>query len=132
MNRRSQDEGTEATRIAAAAAAVRAWEEACTKLTPIIGERGFQLLYKRSLHLTAATFPWLAPQEIAQQDPSFADLRLRLEREAPARAEEASQALFATLTGLLNTLIGETLTTRLLAPMPRRDGADAGPQEIQQ
>ena len=129
MIRQIQEEDAEANRVAEAV--VRTWDEVAGRLAPIIGEQGFRVLYKRSLHVNASTFPWLAPAQTPPADSPFADLRLRLERETPARAEEASRALFATFTGLLNTLIGEALTTRLLASVPR-DDPDKPPQEVSQ
>ncbi len=113
-------------------AVVRTWGEVADRLAPIIGEEGFLMLYKRSLHLTASMFPWLGPAQTPPADAPFADLQLRLERETPARAEAASRALLATFTGLLNTLVGEALTTRLLAPVSGDGGPDEPPQEIPQ
>lgn len=130
MIRQIQEEDAEANRVAEAV--VRTWDEVAGRLAPIIGEQGFRVLYKRSLHVNASTFPWLAPAQTPPADSPFADLRLRLERETPARAEEASRALFATFTGLLNTLIGEALTTRLLASVPGQGGPDEPPQEVPQ
>lgn len=117
----------EADRVAEAA--VRTWDEVAGRLAPIIGEQEFRVLYKRSLRVTASTFPWLAA---APADSPFADLGLRLEREAPARAEQASRALFDTFTGLLIALIGEALTTRLLASVPSYGGPDKPLQEVPQ
>ena len=104
------------------------------RLAPFIGDHGVLLLYRRSLHLSRSNHPLLAPLlEIAQTpvgDAHFSGLKSALEREAPAAAEEASRALFSTFTGLLATLIGEALTTRLLAPVPREDETHQSPQEI--
>ena len=130
MIRQIQREDAEANRVAEAV--VRTWVEVAVRLAPIVGEQGFRVLYKRSLHVTASTFPWLAPAQTPPADSSFADLRLRLERETPAHAEEASRALFATFTRLLNALIGEALTTRLLASVPRHGGPDEPPHEVPQ
>ena len=117
-----------------AAAAVRLWDNAFLRLAPFIGDHGVLLLYRRSLHLSRSNHPLLAPlSEIAQTpvgEADFSGLKSALEREAPAEAEEASRALFSAFTGLLGTLIGEALTTRLLAPVPRDDETDESPQKI--
>lgn len=118
---KSDDAAVQSARIAATA--VRNWQEMSVRLSPIIGEEGFRLLYKRSLHLAASKIPWLARMPAAA-DASFSGLEAALEREAPAMAGEASQALLTTFTGLLHTLIGEGLTTRLLAPLPREQDPD--------
>jgi hypothetical protein len=111
-------------------AAVKAWDQLAGRLTPIIGQDGFRALYRRSLHLTAASFSWLSPPTTTSVDLPFADLGLRLQNETPARAEEASRALFATFTRLLNDLIGESLTTRILAPISRDGGSGDSTREI--
>ena len=41
---------------------VRLWENLATELSSIIGERGFESLFARSLHLASAAYPWLNPQ----------------------------------------------------------------------
>ena len=122
--------GERADRVAEAA--VRTWEEVAARLAPIIGEQGFSLLYKRSVHLTAANFPWLDDAHPPLTDGPFADLKLKLERETPARAEAASGELFATFTALLTSLIGEGLATRLLASVPRHGGSNEPTQEFSQ
>ena len=132
MDKISLEVGTESARVAAAA--VRLWDNAFLRLAPFIGDHGVLLLYRRSLHLSRSNHPLLAPlAEIAQTpvgDADFSGLKSALEREAPEKAEEASRALFSTFTVLLATLIGEALTTRLLAPVPRDDETDESPQEI--
>lgn len=131
MDKASLEGGTESVRVAAAA--VRLWDNAFLRLAPFIGDQGVLLLYRRSLHLSRSNHPVLAPlAEIAQTpvgDADFSGLKSALEREAPEKAEEASRALFSTFTGLLAALIGEALTTRLLAPVPRDDEPHESPQE---
>ena len=132
MDEGSQQESTESARVAAAA--VLLWDNAFLRLAPFIGDQGVFLLYRRSLHLSRPNHPMLAPlSEIAQTPVGYADfsgLKSALERGAPATAEEASRALFSTFTGLLNSLIGEALTTRLLAPVPLDDEPRESLQEI--
>lgn len=115
-----------------AEAVVRTWDEVAVRLTPIIGDQGFRVLYKRSLHVTATSLPWFSQAQTPSDDSPFADLSLRLERMSPAQAEEAGRALFATFTRLLGALIGEALTAHLLASVPRLGGPDEFPQEVPQ
>jgi hypothetical protein len=68
--------------------------------------------------MTSTTYRWLAVGEDrggrADALPSLAEC---LARQDPATAAEASYTLLLTFTELLTTLIGESLTTRLLAPV---------------
>jgi hypothetical protein len=84
-------------------------------LALLIGEGGVKALTARSLHLVRRDFPWLA--EAQDPDPSegpFAKVGFCLERQEPAVATEAAAATLATFGGLLETLIGERLTMRVV------------------
>lgn len=113
-----------------AASAARAWQGLAERLTPIIGERGFLALYARSLHITQRDFPWM-PLDQSGVDASalaLSSLEKSLQNQHPALAENAHRVLLTTFTALLDSLIGETLTARLVHES--RDGASAGrPQE---
>ena len=117
MDKASPKGGPESARVAAAA--VRLWDDVFFRLAPLIGDDGVLFLYRRSLHLSRSNHPLLAPlSEILQTpvgDAHFSGLKSALARGAPAEAEKASRALFSTFTGLLEKLIGEALTRRLLA-----------------
>ncbi|MEJ8837390.1 hypothetical protein [Ramlibacter sp. AN1133] len=103
----------------AADAAVAAWEEIGTRLAPVLGRRGVAALYRRSVHLTLARYPWLAPAyEAPTQVADLAALHAALEAQDAPVAEAASAELLANFRALLITLIGDTLTARLLAPPP--------------
>jgi hypothetical protein len=122
------DPGRSAQEVAESAE--RAWQGLADRLTPIIGERGFRALYARSLHLTQQDFPWmpLAPSGVEVPALPFSSLRESLQNQHPALAEDAHRMLLTTITTLLNSLIGETLTARLVHES--RDGASAArPQE---
>jgi hypothetical protein len=96
-------------------AVVAVWCEIDQALHPIIGHRGVAALYNRSLKLTAATFPWLAQGHagaLAAVDATA--LRATLVQQAPAEAAAAGSALFETFRGLLASLLGDSLTQRLL------------------
>jgi len=103
---------------AVADAAVDIWHQVADRLTPVIGAQGVDVLYRRSLHLTSSAFPWLAnagdhPAGTTQ----LASFKARLSDHEPAASAEASYVLLVTFTELLATLIGESLTERLLDPV---------------
>lgn len=103
---------------AVAEATLVIWGQVASQLTPVIGARGVDALFSRSLHLTSAAFPWLAvPGEQGRPAAQRAGLKARLAgREADA-ATAAGSALLATFTELLASLIGESLSGRLLGPV---------------
>ena len=104
------------TRTGAAAIAadtVRNWDLVQSRLTPIIGEDGFRVLFARSLHRARFEHPWLA-REPVKADVPFSMLRASLESQTPEHAEVGSRTLMAQFNELLNTLIGEQLAARLL------------------
>jgi hypothetical protein len=105
---------------ATANATAATWRLLGAQLAPVIGARGLEVLFDRALRMTSATFPWLAVDggsgagSGAGLLPGVVEL---LACQRPAEAAEASYTLFLTFTELLMTLIGESLTTRLLAPV---------------
>ncbi len=101
---------------ATAGATAATWRLLTAQLAPVIGARGLEVLFDRALRMTSATFPWLAvgAGNGAGLLPGVVEL---LACQRPAEAAEASYTLFLTFTDLLMTLIGESLTTRLLAPV---------------
>lgn len=130
--------GEGATSDAIAEAAISTWKEVAIHLAPIIGEGGVGSLYARSLHLTRASFPWLADgsalestRRVQQSDWPFMDLRTSLAQREPADASSASSALLNTFLELLAALIGEPLTARLLRPLSNDAGFPLA-QEIKQ
>jgi hypothetical protein len=113
---RSAGDSPDASAIAEAT--LNTWRRMADRLAPVIGVRGVDALFGRSLHVTSKTFPWLA---MAENDGSNAalltGLKARLAGQEPAAAAEASDALLGNFTELLTTLIGASLTERLLAPV---------------
>lgn len=101
-----------------AEATISTWHQMVAQLAPVIGVRGVDVLFSRALHLTSASFPWLAiageQGDGAAQQASF---RAQLEIHETVVAAEASCALLVTFTELLATLIGGPLTERLLRPV---------------
>ncbi len=111
----TQDAGTSADAPAVAAAALRAYERLAHGLVPLIGEVGINAVCARSVHLTQRDFSWLARAGPAEpRDAPFTHVRASLERQDPAVATDAAIAVLATFGDLLASLIGDSLTTRLL------------------
>jgi hypothetical protein len=104
---------TDPTLIAAAVAA--SWQSIDAALRPIIGARGVAALYGRSLALAGSRHPWLVacrPRLLETLD--TAALQEALLMQTAAEAGAAGAALFTALRGLLDSLIGAPLSTRLL------------------
>jgi hypothetical protein len=94
------------------------WRLVAAQLTPVIGARGLEVLFGRALHKTNAAFPWLAVSaDRGGSGGPLPSVAVCLARQDPATAAEASRKLLLTFTELLTTLIGESLTRRLLAPV---------------
>jgi hypothetical protein len=97
---------------------VALWAEIEQALHPILGQRGVAALYNRSLGLTAAAHPWLrisAQGVLAAIDPVA--LRAALAAQPAAEAVAGGHALFLSFHTLLASLIGRSLTERLLRPV---------------
>jgi hypothetical protein len=94
------------------------WRRMAALLAPVIGVRGVDVLFSRALQLTSKAFPCLAIAG-AQGDSAvlLANLKAKLAANATNDAMEAGHALLVTFTELLSTLIGESLTERLLSPV---------------
>lgn len=118
--------GADASQVADAVDAV--WREIDQALHPIVGHRGVVALYNRSLTLAAARHPWLAAGHLgalAAIDASA--LRAALVQQPPAEAAAGGGALLQSFRDLLSSLIGASLTERLLHPVwaPTTDTATA-------
>jgi hypothetical protein len=91
------------------------WQRLSVELTPIIGDGGFDSLYARSLNLASAGFPWIVTKGIAQtKQSSFVDFMQMLKSREPDEAAQALVTLLTVFTDVLATLIGTSLTTRIL------------------
>ena len=125
----TREAGTDADAKAVAAAALRVYDRLAGQLALLIGDGGVRALTARSLHLVQREFPWLAKaQEPGPSEGSFAQVGVCLQRQERVVATEATAAALATLAGLLEALIGETLTMRVL----RAAWPSAFPDETQQ
>jgi len=107
------EKGADAVQIADAI--VSTWQEISAALCPIIGQRGVTALYKRSLHLTSRTHPWLSRMpESASPTLDFTALKSTLAKQSSADADAGGDALLQIFQELLSVLIGSSLTERLL------------------
>ena len=107
--------GADASAAQVAAAAVATWHEIDAALAPFVGPRGVAALYKRSLHLARAAHPWLAGASAGLHDAlDLAALDVVLARQDSASAAAGGGALLQTFHDLLATLVGPSLTERLL------------------
>lgn len=95
--------------------AVNLWQPLTSQLISIVGEGGFNALYARSLHLVSRQYPWLSSGTPADSgNPEFKALKSSLEKQDAADAFQASLAFLTLFTDALSSLIGESLTTRIL------------------
>ena len=99
-------------------------------LSPIVGQQGVAALYRRSLHLTRAQHPTLSALNELNDPADFVALREALSRQTSTNAAAASGALLITFHDLLSSLIGPSLTERLLGSVldkPSTNNAAQGP-----
>ncbi|WP_157281482.1 hypothetical protein [Pelomonas sp. Root1237] len=123
-------EGASAAVIADASCEV--WRRIDAALSPIVGRHGVSALLKRSLHLTRTAHPALAAAANADARPGdFRALRAVLAGQASAEAAALNAALLGTFYDLLSSLIGATLTERLLDPVWAPPSTDAPAQDSQ-
>ena len=101
-----------------AEATLSAWRQVVARLAPVIGAHGVDVLFSRSLHVTSKTFPWLVMvQNGGNSAAQLVSLKACLADRESTAAAEASYALLVNFTELLATLIGTSLTERLLTPV---------------
>jgi len=105
-------EGADAARVADTHVAL--WEQVALALAPIIGQRGVAALYARSLYLSAAAHPWLGVPADPQGAMDLAALKPVIARQTSADATAGAVAVLQTFNTLLTSLIGASLTERLL------------------
>ncbi|MDO9314853.1 MAG: hypothetical protein Q7T97_09955 [Burkholderiaceae bacterium] len=107
------DAGAQASQIAEAIEAT--WLEIHVALTPIVGERGLVALYKRSLYLAASAHPWLEGlHEGVQSKMDLAGLKAAVSQQSSADAAAGGCDIFRAFHDLLESMVGPSLTERLL------------------
>ncbi|WP_018607430.1 hypothetical protein [Uliginosibacterium gangwonense] len=95
--------------------AMSTWHALNNVLSPVIGQRGFFELYKRSLYVNRILYPWLlAVYEDAKRPDDFTGLRDVLLQRTMQDATESNDKLMQTFYDILGKLIGEPLAERLL------------------
>ena len=115
-----------------AAAVQRTYDDLARVSAPLIGQVGVDALTGRALHLVQREYPWLVRmREPEQAEGPFAQVIFCLDRQDPGVAAEAAGAVFATLTRLLVTFIGEPLTAGLLRKAWPEAVSDASAQETE-
>lgn len=101
-----------------AEATLNTWNKMEALIAPIIGTKGVEVLFNRSLQLTSRTFPCLVITKDHEESTALlASLKANLAASDTNDAMEAGHALLLTFTELLSTLIGDPLTKRLLSPV---------------
>jgi len=110
-----REAGTSADASAIAAAARRLCEGFAQRLTPLVGDAGVAAIYARSLHLVRQHTVGLAPVPASDLgDGPFTHVQRFLEHQTSDVAGETAVAVLTTVGDLLASLIGESLTMRLL------------------
>ncbi len=116
-------QGADADQIADAVIAV--WTGVDAALAPIIGQASIAVLYIRSRHIAGRGFPWLAPA-VARISLDLTELRSLLAQQDANTAAAGGGALLQTFYELLASLVGPSLTERLL-DAPWTQTFDSGP-----
>jgi hypothetical protein len=100
-------------------------------LTPIIGQQGVVALYRRSIHLCASNHPRLAgTYDSVQSTLDLIALKSVLVEQSETDALFFGEVLLNTFYELLTTLIGPSLTARLLRDVWGPSLSDTPSQEI--
>lgn len=100
-------------------------------LTPIIGQQGVVALYRRSIHLCASNHPRLAgTYDSVQSTLDLIALKSVLVEQSETDALFFGEVLLTTFYELLTTLIGPSLTARLLRDVWGPSLSDTPSQEI--
>ncbi len=123
-------DGADASHIARGAIAILDAIDAA--LGPIISRRGVAALYQRSLFLIRPGFPWLvAVYEGALVPGDFSTLQTALAEQSAEDAMLGTIALLNTFHDLLSSLIGASLTDRLLGPICDTPSSGDAVQDIE-
>lgn len=97
---------------------VATWRDIDAVLVPIIGKRGLAALYQRSVHVTAQAHPWLSvADDVAPAAADFSKLTPLLCQQSAAAAMAGATTLFTTFHDLLSSVVGPSLTERLMRPV---------------
>ena len=116
-----------------AQAVITAWHAIDDALTPVIGARGLVALYLRTLHLTAAN-PGLATADGRDKlalnlANTPAQLQALIARQSPADAAAIGNIFLQVFHRLLSSLVGPSLTDRLLRAVWPLSPSSISPQD---
>jgi hypothetical protein len=116
---------------AGSALSVAIWQRISGALSPVIGAGGVIALYRRSLHLSRAAYPWLttAPDDRSMAGELAALLAL-LQQQSREDAIAAGRSMLRTFNDLLISLIGRSLTEHLLASVWDNAARGSAAQDI--
>ena len=90
------------------------WRDIDAVLAPVLGRRGVDALFSRSLHLTQRIHSWLVHSGSEDASPDLPALGAALERQNAPEAIAAAIHILDTFHSLLASLVGHSLTERLL------------------
>jgi hypothetical protein len=94
---------------------IHLWRSMAEQIISVVGQGGFQSLYARSIFMAQRSHPWLAqPAASLPVDLIFGTLSTCLAEHTPDQAQAANALLMLTFTDLVASLIGESLTVRIL------------------
>jgi hypothetical protein len=115
-----EDAGSVATLV------VSIWRDIDAVLAPIIGNRGVAALFNRTLHLIRHEHAWLTAAHVSMADcVDFETLHSTLSQRTSADIVIANGALLQNFLELLGSLIGTSLSERLLRPVVDTHTTDA-------
>jgi hypothetical protein len=126
----ARESGTDCTASTIATAARRLYEHFAQELTPLVGDVGASAIFARSLHLIQRQLSGLAPVRASDeaQEP-FTRVQRFLEGQESAVAAEVAIAVLTTACELLESFIGDSLTSGLLRQVWPDDFADDATEE---
>lgn len=122
---------TARTKAAGKDIAIHLWQPLASELDSIIGENGFNSLFKRSFYLTCLTHPWVALNAPNPLQFRFIDLQAYRGEQNVSEADEANCMLLLTFTNILARLIGEPLTLTILHSAWGDIAPDISSEELQ-
>ena len=106
--------GTTADSAAAADGVALAFEKFLTTMSSLIGHAGSHMVFRRSLKLTEATYPWFQELHRTDLEELTVGLATSLKQQSHDEAVNASTQLFLSLLELFALLIGERLIQQVL------------------
>ena len=87
------------------------------QLEPMIGVQGVEVLFNRALYLSSKELTWIETSVDLDKVNLIASIAQQLESVEMHEASKAGYTILMIFTKLLITLIGESLTIRLLEPV---------------